>query len=348
MQLKHHIIGVDIGSHSIKIVNLKRIKGKITAVIAVEEAYPIGFDHIGSDSKSISDFIKTTFKKYKIRIKNVCASLHGNDIIVKHITMPSVDRSELKQAVTWEAEQYIPYDIKEVNIGFQLLPSDDSSKTEILIAASKKEIVEKQRSIIRDSGLKCEIIDVDSLAIANCFEQNYETEGLIYLLDIGKSYSKFNIVDNGMTLFTRDAPIGTSEFIVNLSDSLGINTTAAEKMLRNFNINDKDREAYSKIDGLIKEGFEKILTSVISSSIEFFSKSGDGSQKHQMPLYVSGGGALISGILPYFEKRLDSEVELLNPFNRISVDPSKIDISIIKDREPVFATAVGLGLRGIL
>lgn len=348
MQLKHHIIGVDIGSHSIKIVNLKRIKDETVAAIAVEEVYPNDFELAGSDSKLLSNFIKSIFKKNKIKTKNICTSLHGNDVIVKHITMPSVDRSELQQAVTWEAEQYIPYDIKEVNIGFQLLPSDDGSKTELLIAASKKEIIEKQRNIIKGAGLKSEIIDVDSLAIANCFEQNYETSGMKYLLDIGYSYSKFNIINNGMTLFTRDAPIGVSEFITGLSDSLSIDAAASEKMLRDFNVDNKDQEDYEKIRGLIEEGFEKILASVISSSIEFFSKDKGSSSRHKLPLYVSGGGALISGILQYFEEKLDSEVELLNPFSRISIDLSKINLSIIKDREAIFATAVGLGLRGIL
>ena len=347
--MKRQMVGLDIGSYSIKVAKLKHAKSDIIAAKLAIEAYSDNLDYENLDAKSIAEFIKKLFKKNKIKDKTVCVSLHGNDVIVKNISLPAVDISELKQAVIWEAEQYIPYNINDVNIGFQLLPSDDSEKVNVLIAAAKKETVEKRKEIIREAGLNAEIIDIDSLAIANCFEQNYDdAKGLIYLLDIGKSYTKLNIVDNNITLFARDMPIGTTELINKISKRLNIGVSDAEHLVQNFDINKQETENYPEIKNMFDESYETIVAAA-TSSIQFFLKNNESeyTTSQQIPIYISGGGALISGLQPYFEEKFTTDVMVMNPFKAILIDPSGVSIRSIKGKEAIYSTSIGLALRNI-
>ncbi|NOZ84329.1 MAG: type IV pilus assembly protein PilM [Epsilonproteobacteria bacterium] len=348
--MKRQMVGLDIGSYSIKVAKLKHTKSDIIVTKLAIETYSDDLDYENLNAKSIAEFIKKLFKKNKIKDKTVCVSLHGNDVIVKNISLPAVDMSELKQAVIWEAEQYIPYNINDVNIGFQLLPSDDNEKVNVLIAAAKKETVEKRKEIIREAGLNAEIIDIDSLAIANCFEQNYDDDakGLIYLLDIGKSYTKLNIVDNSITLFARDMPIGTTELINKISKRLNIGISKAEHLVQNFDINKQETENYPEIKNMFDESYETIVAAA-TSSIQFFLKNNESeyTASQQIPIYISGGGALISGLQPYFEEKLATDVMVMNPFKAILVDPSGVSIRSIKGKEAIYSTSIGLALRNI-
>ena len=347
--MKRATIGIDIGSYGIKLAKLKRKKNDIVAVKLVFEKYPDNLNYENLDSKNIASFITELFKKNRIKDKVVCASLHGNDVIVKNITLPPVEKSELRQAVSWEAEQYIPYNINDVSIGFQVLPSDDSSRTNVLIAAAKKETVDKRKGILRKAGLDVEIMDIDSLAIANCFEQSYDdAKDFVYLIDIGKSYTKLNILNNGITLFARDMPTGTTEFTSRISERLDISYAEAERLIQKFNADKEDNPNQNELTKIFDESCKAISTS-IASSIQFFLKSDENTDAEPMQasVYVSGGGALIPGIIPYIQEELSSEVSVMNPFRAISIDPTKIDIANIKNKETIYSTSVGLALRSI-
>src|SRR4026209_2769689 len=188
------LVGLDIGSSAVKAVELKPAgKGYKVSAFGSDPVPPASIvDGAIIDGGAVAEAIRRLFGGRGIKTKDVAASLSGNAVIVKKITLPQMTESELAEALYWEAEQYIPFDIQDVNLDYQILDkgSDPGKGTmDVLLVAAKKEKIADYTGVIAQAGRTAVVVDVDAFALQNAYEVNYGiTPGqLIVLLNAGAS-----------------------------------------------------------------------------------------------------------------------------------------------------------------
>src|SRR5690349_21105524 len=203
------IVGLDIGSSAVKAVEVKPVgKGyKVTAFGT--EAVPADAIVDGAiiDAGSVADAIRRVFDGNKsFKTKDVCASLSGNAVIVKKITLPVMTETELAESIYWEAEQYIPFDIQDVNLDYQVLDGGDAAgkgTMDVLLVAAKKEKIADYTGVIAQAGRSAVVVDVDAFALQNAYEANYGIEpgAVVVLLNAGASATNINILSGDQSVF---------------------------------------------------------------------------------------------------------------------------------------------------
>jgi type IV pilus assembly protein PilM len=232
------LVGLDIGSSSVKAVELKA-SGKSYKVVGFgAEAIPPDSIVDGAiiDAASVADAIKRLFDSRKLGTKDVAASLSGNAVIVKKITLPVMTEAELAESIYWEAEQYIPFDIQDVNLDYQILDAGDATAgkgaMEVLLVAAKKEKIADYTGVIAQAGLTPVVIDVDAFALQNAFEINYGIEPgqVVVLLNAGASATNINILSGDQSVFTRDISIGGNAYTEALQKDLNLPFDQADQL----------------------------------------------------------------------------------------------------------------------
>src|SRR5262245_12024519 len=214
------VVGLDIGSSAVKAVELKAVgKGYRVAGVAIE---PVPADAIVDgaimDGGAVSAAIRRVFERKAFKTKDVAASLSGNAVIVKKISLPVMTEAELSESIHWEAEQYIPFDIQDVNLDYQILDRGTGPESrgamEVLLVAAKKEKIADYTDVITQAGCKPVVVDVDAFALQNACEVNYDVNPneVVVLVNAGASAVNINIVCNGQSLFTRDISLGGNAY----------------------------------------------------------------------------------------------------------------------------------------
>src|SRR4051812_46346591 len=188
------VVGLDIGSSAVKAVELRPVgKGFRVAAIASEPVPPDSIvDGAIVDGGAVSDAIRRLFGHTGFRTKEVVASLSGNAVIVKKISLPVMTAQELAESIYWEAEQYIPYDIQDVNLDYQVLDpgtgTDAKGTMEVLLVAAKKDKIADYTNVIMQAGRQAVVVDVDAFALQNAYEANYDAgPEVVVLLNAGAS-----------------------------------------------------------------------------------------------------------------------------------------------------------------
>jgi type IV pilus assembly protein PilM len=248
---------------------------------------------------------------------------------------------ELAESIKWEAEQYIPFSIDDVNIDFQRLgPGPAEGQADVLLVAVKKDKINDYVNLVKESGLEPVVMDVDAFALANMYELNYEMEaGTTALLNIGASVMNINILRDGMSIFTRDITAGGNRYSEALQRDFGLSYDAAEEVKQTGATEGADREQIAQTMSSVTED----IVAEIQRSFDFF-RSTTGSEAVQRVL-VSGGCAKIERFTSILAERLELPVEVTNPFKNIKVDPKKFDPAFMESVAPMFGVAVGLAIR---
>ncbi|HEY3380450.1 MAG TPA: type IV pilus assembly protein PilM [Vicinamibacterales bacterium] len=340
------VVGLDIGSSAVKAVEL-RPSGRSYNVVAFGTE-PIPGDTIVDgaiiDAGAVADAIRRLLDTAKIKTRDVVASLSGNSVIVKKITLPVMTEAELSESIQWEAEQYIPFDIQDVNLDYQILSAptaDQRGSMEVLLVAAKKEKISDYTDVIKQAGRVPVIVDVDAFAVQNAFEANYDNEpgAVIALLNAGASGVNINIVSGEQSLFTRDISMGGNAFTEAIQKELGLPFDSAERVKKG-----------EPVDGTMPEDVAPILRTVtenllleIQKTFDFF-KATAASERIDRIL-VSGGTSRVDGFAAQLAERFTTQVELFDPFRKIQVDAKKLKIEHLPDVAPTLAVAVGLALR---
>jgi len=339
------LIGLDIGSSYVKVakVDTERQPNELVLFGMTMLEREVINEGVITNRPALITAIKELASKTKIGKCGVAISLSGHSsVIVKRITLPKMTTPELSQSIKFEAEQYIPFDINDVNIDFQILgPStQEQGQMDVVLVAVKKSLIQDYVSVVKEAGLTPEVIDVDAFALGNVFELNYNLEEYrnVALVNIGASKTNINIVQNGMPVFARDCSTGTN-----------FHTEAIERMLK---VSREDAERLKRgeaVDGVNAEVIADILNSAsdeiyaeIYRSFEYFRSSAGDDGLHR--ILLSGGAAMINGFSVMMSERLGVEVEVLNPFKTITVAEKAADA--VKNA-PMAAVAVGLALRRI-
>lgn len=339
-------IGLDIGSSYIKIVHLKDKRGSY--VLEGFEIIPLPPELIveGSiiDSLRLVDSIKEIVKTAKIRAKNTVIGIAGHaSVIIRRIMLPEMTEEELSESIKFEAEQYVPFDVEDVNIDFQILgPREEPGQMDVMLVAVKKDVINEYTSVVKDAGLNPVIVDVNAFALGNMYEVNYEIEPdrNVALVNIGANTINLNILKGDNSVFTRDSSIGSSIHTESLQKDFGINYEAAERVKMGEAVENVTEEQAHEV---LLAASEEIIGE-ISRSLDYFKSTAFQEEIHEVVL--SGGGALIKDFPALLTERIGLEVKLVEPFRNIHV-PSKFDPTYIEDISCMAAIAVGLATRRI-
>ena len=340
---KKELVGIDVGSSSVKLVQLQEQKGNYSLLnVGVWRLPPEAIvDNALMDSYTVVEAVKGLLKSLSIKEKEAATSVSGNSIIIRKIALPAMQQEELEEQIHWEAEQYIPFDINDVHVDFQVLESDglDPSKMNVLLVASKKDIVNDYLSVFNEAGIKLVVIDVDSFAVQNAFELNYEVnpDEVCALINIGASIMNLNVVHGGTSLFTRDVQMGGNLFTEEIQKQFGLSGEEAERQKVTG-----DALSGPRLLDVIDKVNENLALE-IRRSLDFYNSNAIEGKISRV--LISGGAAKTPHLIDAVSQRLGLPVEIMNPFQKIKFSEKEFDREYLEQIGPLMAVAVGLAIR---
>jgi len=341
---KTYLVGLDIGSRTLKLAEVEdKKKGWNLNKFGMIDIVP-GLIEEGNirNPEAVADSIRQLFKIHKIKENNVAISVGGYSTIVKNISVPTMEEDQLQETIHFEAEQYIPFDINDVRIDFQIIGENETNPNQmnVLLVAAKKEMVNDYVNLVQLAGLTPCIIDVDAFALQNIYEINYRPEGEnVALIDIGANKTTLNILKGNYSVFMRDVSLGCQQINLKIVSMTGCSIEEAEQLYSN-----EDSDASSK------DVLEVIATvasdwcTEIRRALDFFYSTYPDDQIRR--IILSGGGARIKKFRQLLAVETSSEVEIINPFESISVD-SGFDTNYLEQIAPQAAICMGLAIRRI-
>jgi type IV pilus assembly protein PilM len=340
-------LGLDIGSSSVKLVHLKEGRHGYALLAWGEAPLPpeAVVDNQLMNSSAIVEAIRQLLAQQKVKTREVAIGVRGHSVIIKRISMPVMSQEDLDESIQWEAEQYIPFDVKDVHIDTQILTpqGDAAGQMDVLLVAAKKDMINDFTAVCAEAGLVATVVDVDAFAVQNAFEANYpQAPGQpVVLINVGAAVTNINIVNNGMATFTRDITVGGNAFTEEIQKQLNISAEEAEALKVG---------GHGETDAVVPQEVERVIQGVadqmggeIQRSLDFHAATAP--DVHPTRVYLSGGTARIPALFKVIEQRAGVPVEILNPFKSIEVDNRKFDPAVIMNAAPAAAVAVGLALR---
>lgn len=341
------IIGLDIGSSCVKVVECAaRSKGIELLHLGMAKLPPEAIvQGAFLNSSAIVDAIQEAMSQAGVKSKNVAAAVAGHAVIVKKISLPEMTREELEESIRWEAEQYIPFDINEVNLDFQILEgSQTEGQMDVLLVAAKKDLIDDYTHVITDAGLTPAVVDVAAFAVANAWESNYQHDPneVVALVNIGSQVVNINILSGGVPAFTRDINTGGNAYTEEIQKALSVSWDEAERMKLGGS---SDADAQEVVPEEVEQAMRSVTDTVIgeiSRSLDFFAATA--AESRIARVYLSGGGSKVSGLDSAFQGKTNLPVERLNPLARL-VPSSKFDADYLDEVGPSLAVSVGLALR---
>ncbi|MER3426996.1 MAG: pilus assembly protein PilM [Pyrinomonas sp.] len=341
------IVGLDIGSSAVKAVELEGRAGQASLT-------GLGYEQLPPDTvvdgqimelNAVSQAVAEVFNANQIRTTRVAANVSGSAVIVKNIVVPKMSEEELDESIDWHAEEYIPFDINDVCLDYQVVGAGADSLF-VLMAACKRDYVANRRQAIQLAGKEPIIIDVDAFALQNCYEYNYlpGPDQTVALLNIGAANMTIQIVRGTRSMFTRDASFGGNQYTAALQRDLGLTYEQAESVKRGG----------PAPDGVDEKQIEAIFAHVtdalaleVQKTFDFYRATTDESERVVEKIYLAGGGSKLRGLAESLAERLHIPVEPLDPFRRVRVDARRFDPDYMREFFPEMVVAVGLALRGV-
>lgn len=343
------LVGLDIGVSGIKAVELS---GPKNPRLLAYNRVPLPWDTISREGEIrrrdyVVAALKKMFENRNFGTKHVAVGAFGNAIITKKIVIPKMTSEELNHQLYWEAEQYIPFDVNEVNLDFAILGNSKSSTSQsqmmdVLLVAAKKDYIQNIRSVVEEAGLIADVIDNQAFALGNAFEFNYgytlkeDKDSLMnVIVDFGAGSTKISVVEGDKTTFTRElrqSGIGCTQLI---AERLGIALTEAEKI--------KTTEGESdQVFPIISE-FNQNLIDEISRTLDFVTTQN--MEATLQGVYICGGGSKLVGLAEAMTERLSVPVKQLNPIHNVSGSGKKMNSNAVKEISYLGSVAIGLSLR---
>jgi len=344
---KKNLVGVDIGSSSVKAVELQGKAGNLQLV-------SLGYENLQPDSivdgqimelNDVSNVITNIFREHQIKTDRIAAGVSGHSVIVKNIVVPQMSADELEESIEWHAEEHIPFDIADVSLDYQVTGSSPDA-LQVLMAACKRDKIANVKQAIQLAGKQPSIIDVDAFALQNCYEVNYQPMPgqVVALLNIGAATMNINILNGNKSVFTRDVSVGGNQYTALLQKELDLTFEQAEAVKRGLPAPD-GKEVHDFEQML--ETASDILALEISKTMDFYRATAEDGDGNVQKILISGGGSKLTGLSDYLSKRFEIPVEVLNPFRQIKVDARRFDPDYMREVVPEMAIAVGLALRGV-
>ena len=337
------VVGVDIGSHAVKVCQLKRTDKAYTVLNIGSAILPEGAVDDGAlnEPDVVGAAIQELFKNLKIKSKKIGFSISGYSVIVKKVNLAVMDEKALEEHIMTEAEQYIPFDIEDVYLDFQDLKTntEDSERTDVMLVAAKKEIVDDYLEMLESIGLQATIVDVDGFALENTYEYNVPKSENVALVDIGASKMNINIISGGMSVVARDIVVGSRQLTEHIQNQFDLEFEEAEALkLGQTEAGDRQQE--------IEEIFTTVCTQwvlEVKKAIDLYHSNYPDAPLNR--LILSGGGAKVIGLTDFLKHETGLDVELFNPFRNMTSNDKKIDRNYLESVGPEMAIASGIAIR---
>ncbi len=336
-------LSLDIGSSSVKMLEVRDSSDAVRILNAGIASLPTNAiqGNVVQDFDSVTQAIRSLLDAQKIKTSTVIASVPGPAVIIKRATFPLQAANELEQTILFEAGNFIPESLENVNLDYQILDTaQDPNEVDVLLVAVRKDVINSYVSAIRSARLTPVIIDVDYFALENMFELNYtlEPEEVVALINVGARYSSINIMRGGRSAFTGDVPVGGRQFTEVLSEELHLNYDEAED-LKLFGSEDAGRQR--ELERVINTVADQLLDEV-QRALSFF---WTGSTEEQInAVYLSGGSAHLSGLVAAMGERLQLPVMFSDPFRSLSIS-RQVDEQFLQEHASALAVSVGLATR---
>lgn len=343
---KDSLVGLDIGSRSVKVAEIIDTKNGPKLKRFGMADIPAGTIEDGaiSDPDTAAETIRQLFKSSNIKEANVAVSIGGYSVIVKKINVQTMPEDQLQETIHFEAEQYIPFDISDVNLDFQILGENENNPNQmsVFLVAAKKEMVNDYINLVTLAGLNPCIIDVEAFALQNIFEANYDIhDENVALIDIGASKTSLNILKGSSSVFMRDVALGCLQINQKIMSLLDCSYEQAE--LLKFGEESKKMSA---------EELKQIVAAVVTDwcteirrALDFFYTNYPDDQIKR--IILSGGGANIAEFRQLLASEASTVVETLNPLKKFTVDEKAFDPEFIRQIAPQAAIAMGLAMRKV-
>jgi type IV pilus assembly protein PilM len=336
------VVGLDIGSSSVKLCQLKRSKKgwALQAFGLVPLPQEAIVDGALMNAGAVTDAISELVRSHHVKVKDAAIAISGHSVIIKKINLPSMTPDELDEQIRWEAEQYIPFDINDVHLDVQILKAAPTpqAQMDVLLVAAKKDMINDYVQVVSDAGLQATICDVDAFAVENAFEANYDLSPseTIVIVNIGATKSNINVLSKGTSAFTRDLNIGGNAYSEEIQKRLGVSYDEAEALKL-------EGESSSAEMASVVAQVNDNLAAEIQRTLDFYAAtSADAQFAH---IYLSGGSAKLATLAQTLGARLGAACEVMTPFRRIEIDSKKFDFDYIKSVGPQASVALGLATR---
>lgn len=339
-------VGLDIGSSAVKLCVLKETKRGLDLQVFDRTELPPEtiVDGALMNATVVADAINELLNRHKIRHKETALSVSGNTVIIKKITLPLMTPEELEESIQWEAEQYIPFNINDVYIGFEVLsPRTEQGQMDVVLVAAKKEMINDYQGVCQETGLSPVVVDVDAFALQNMYEINYgfhEGETVV-LLDIGNSVVSMNVVREGVSVFTTDLSIGGADITAEIQKQLNITFREAELYKMGEGAGGGD-VLPGEVEKIIRRKAED-MANQIQRSLDFYAATAADAKVDK--IVASGGTAAIPSLVRTISRVSGVPAEVANPFRNINYDERKFSPDQIQEWAPVAGVSVGLALR---
>jgi type IV pilus assembly protein PilM len=333
-------VGLDIGSGFVKMVEVDH-SGDQPEVsrVAIEPLLPDAIvEGEVMDPGLVADTIRKLLENVAIKGRDVITAVGGHDVIIKKIEMDRMKESDAREVIRWEAEQHVPFDIKSVELDFQILnPLEEGLQMEVILVAAKKELVDNKLALLADAGLAAAVIDVDAFALHNAFERNYPEamEGIVALVNVGHEVTNVNILEEGIPILTRDIPFGSRRVREDLQRERGLTAEKAEDVVQG-------REDIDDLAHFVGQSADEVAVGIERASAFLMTRqSGEGLGT----VYLSGGGSRIPGMTNALAERMNVETHQVNPFERTPVRPGAAVNLNLEEAAPMLLLPLGLALR---
>lgn len=338
------VVGIDLGSSSIKLAELTYSNKGVTldnfAVIPSPQQ-AIANGEI-TDSILVAETVKTGFRENGFKNKSACIGLSGTAVIIKKITIPKVEPKKLKEQIRYEATQYLPFDVSQVTIEHHVLSfATNPESLDVLVVAAQNEFIMNYLSSVGQAGLKCSVLDVSSLALANMFEINYgKTPEPIALFNFGSNITNFLVLFQGEVIFSRDVPVGGFHFTNEISKNMGVTFEEAETL--KISQSTQQQEVPEETRTFMNMALDYV-TEEIRNSIDFYTATAQG---HIITkAYYTGGACQTAGLIDHLADVLKLPFEAFNPYNVVKSGNKKLTPAYLQQIAPFVSIACGLGVR---
>lgn len=337
------IVGIDIGSHAIKVCQLQKIGRQFKIINMGSSVIPAGSveDGVLQEPSEVGKVLSSLLKNLKIKNKKIGISISGYSVIVKKINLENMDDNALAEYIKAEAEQYIPFDINDVYVDFQKLPpkKDSPDRCEVMLVAAKKEVVNDYIEMLNEVGLNTVLVDVDGFALENIWEAVSDRPENVALIDIGASKMNINIISDGVSVLARDVAVGSEQLTDQIMNSLGVEYQQAEQFKLGTVPLVEENDA-------VKSIFNKICTQwilEIKKAIDLYLANNP--EKPLKSIILSGGGSKVKGLTEYLNRETGLDVIVFNPFRSMTYDINKLDKNYVESIASEMAIATGLAIR---
>ena len=341
------VIGLDIGSSSVKAIEVVPRGNGFELLHLGVAALPHDAIVEGAflNASAIADAIREAIAKSGSRAKHAAAAVSGHSVIVKKITVPAMTAAELEESIRWEAEQYIPFDVNEVNLDFEILQAGDAERPmEVLLVAAKKDLIDDYVNLIGEAGLTPSVIDVAGFAVENAFEANYgASDEVIAIVNIGAQNSTINVLAGGVPAFTRDVATGGNQYTAEIQRAMSVGFDEAERI----KIGERGPESQDVVPQEVEQAMRAVtnnLVGEIARSLDFFAATA--ADMRIQRVYLAGGSSRVSGLEAAFKERTGLEVELMNPLAKM-LPSNRFDAEFLDQVGPSLSVGIGLAMRRV-